>query len=78
MNRGGTPAMWKQLRTLVRQWQSLWRDRNLYRVSGKREPFVAVLQEKYGYTHVAAEEEFDRRIAQFKAAQQKPNKNRIR
>jgi hypothetical protein len=50
-------------------------NRRLYGADGKLEPFVAILQGKYGYTRQAAEEEFSRRMAQFEAAKLKRAKN---
>jgi hypothetical protein len=49
-------------------------DGNLYGARGKLEPFVDVLQAKYGYTREATEEEFKRRMAQFEAANPKHKK----
>jgi uncharacterized protein YjbJ (UPF0337 family) len=66
---------WKQIRGLARQWWGQFSNRNLYRADGKLEPFVDVLQTKYGYTRAAAEEEFHRRKAQFEAAKPKHKKN---
>jgi hypothetical protein len=67
MNNGEFQGKWQQLRGFPRQWWTRWTNRNLYRASGKLEPFVDVLQTKYGYTREAAEEEFVRRKAQFAA-----------
>jgi hypothetical protein len=58
---------WPRIGGLTRHWWSPWTDHNLYRASAKLEPFVDVLQAKFGYTREAAEEEFYRRKAQFEA-----------
>jgi uncharacterized protein YjbJ (UPF0337 family) len=39
-------------------------DEDLDQVAGKFEKFIALLQEKYGYTRERAEEEVDRQIAE--------------
>jgi len=65
---------WQQIQRQVRRWRDEWGNRHLYCADGKLEPCVAVLQEKYGYTREAAEEEFNRRKAQFEAAKSKPTR----
>ena len=66
---------WKQIQGQARQWWSKLTHRNPYGANGKLEPFVGILQEKYGYTREAAEEEFRRRKAQFEAGKPKHKKN---
>jgi uncharacterized protein YjbJ (UPF0337 family) len=75
MNNSEFQGKWQQLRGLPRQWWTRWTNRNLYRAGGKVEPFVDVLQTKYGYTRAAAEEEFHHRMAQFEANQPKHKKS---
>ena len=62
---------WKQIQGQARQWWSELTSQNLYGAGAKLEPFVSILQEKYGYTREAAEEEYNRRKAQFEAAKPK-------
>jgi hypothetical protein len=75
MNNGEGQGKLQQIRGQARQWWGQWRNRHLYRAGGQLEPFVAVLQTKYGYTRAAAEDEFYRRMAQFEAAKPKHKKN---
>jgi uncharacterized protein YjbJ (UPF0337 family) len=75
MNKVVGQDRWQQIQRQVQQWWGELRNRHLYRADGKLEPFVAVLQAKYGYTREAAEEEFSRRKAQFEAAKSKPAKS---
>ena len=75
MTEDGTEGKWQQIRGLARQWWDELSNHNLYGANGKLEPFVDVLQTKYGYTREAAEQEFHRRMAEFEAAKLKHKKN---
>ncbi len=74
MTEDGTEGKWQQVQGLARQWWDELSHRNLYGANGKLEPFVDVLQTRYGYTREAAEEEFHRRMAEFEAAKLKHKK----
>jgi hypothetical protein len=43
----------------------------LEQIGGQWEPFVGILQAKYGYTREAAEEAFTQRMAELEANQKK-------
>ena len=71
MNKDVFEGKWKQMRGQVREWWGKLTDDDLDKVAGKYDKFVGVLQEKYGYTRERAEEEFDRRLKEYEAHQQK-------
>ena len=68
MNKDEFEGKWKQIQGQARQWWGKLTDDDLERAGGKFEQFLGVLQEKYGYTRAAAEEEVNQRMAEFKAA----------
>jgi uncharacterized protein YjbJ (UPF0337 family) len=74
MNKDDGQGKWRRMWGQARRWWATAADGNLYGARGKLEPFVDVLQAKYGYTREAAEEEFKRRMAQFEAANPKHKK----
>jgi len=51
-----------------RVWWGKLTDDDLEQAAGNAEQIVGLLQQKYGYTREAAEEEFNRRIADVKEA----------
>jgi len=71
MNKDVFEGKWKQMRGQVREWWGKLTDDDLDKVAGKCDNFIGVLQEKYGYTRERAEEEFDRRLKEYEAHQQK-------
>ena len=71
MNPGEFECQWKQIRGQARNWWGKLTDDDLERVDGQWEPFVGILQAKYGYTREAAEEAFNQRIAELEANQKK-------
>lgn len=69
MNKDEFEGKWKQIQGQARQWWGKLSDDDLERAGGKFEQFLGILQEKYGYTRNAAEEEINQRMAEFKATQ---------
>jgi uncharacterized protein YjbJ (UPF0337 family) len=67
MNRDVFEGKWKQVRGQARTWWGKLTDDDLDRVAGKSEAFVGLLQEKYGYTRQHAEEEIEKRVAEYEA-----------
>ena len=63
MNKGVFEVEWKQMRGQVRDWWDKLTDDDLDRVAGNFGQFIGLLQDKYGYTHRRAQEEFYRRMA---------------
>lgn len=62
---------WKQIRGQAREWWGKLTDDDLDRVAGKSDKLIGLLQEKYGYTRAHAEEEFNKRVAEYEAIQKK-------
>jgi uncharacterized protein YjbJ (UPF0337 family) len=56
------------MRGQVKEWWGKLTDDELEQANGNAEQIVGLLQQKYGYTLEAAEEEFNRRIAEVKDA----------
>ncbi len=50
---------WKQLRGSVRETWGKLTDDELDQIAGKRDKFLGVIQEKYGYTKVEAGRQLD-------------------
>jgi uncharacterized protein YjbJ (UPF0337 family) len=67
MNKDVFEGKWKQMRGQVREWWGKLTDDDLDKVAGKFDNFIGVLQEKYGYTRERAEEEFNKRMAEYEA-----------
>lgn len=51
----------------ARQWWGEITDQDLDRVAGKSDQLVGLLQMRYGYTRVHAEQEFNKRMAEYAA-----------
>jgi uncharacterized protein YjbJ (UPF0337 family) len=71
MNRDDFECKWEQIRRQARYWWDKLTDDDLQRVGGHWEPFVDLLQAKYGYTHAAAEEALNQRMAEQEAHEKK-------
>jgi uncharacterized protein YjbJ (UPF0337 family) len=56
---------WKQLRGQAKTWWGKLTDDDWERIQGKRDVLAGLLQEKYGYTRMRAEEEIDRRLKEY-------------
>ncbi|MBK8433024.1 MAG: CsbD family protein [Chloroflexi bacterium] len=65
MNQDIFEGKWKEMRGQVKEWWGELTDDDLDRVEGKAEQLVGLLQQKYGYTKERAQEEYDRRVAQY-------------
>ena len=66
MNQDIFEGKWKEMRGQVKEWWGKLTDDDLDKVSGKADQIIGLLQQKYGYTRQAAEEEFNRRIKDLK------------
>jgi uncharacterized protein YjbJ (UPF0337 family) len=65
MNKDILEGKWKQMRGQIKvSWGKLT-DNDLEQVGGKYDKFVALLQEKYGFSRERAEEEVNRQIADY-------------
>jgi uncharacterized protein YjbJ (UPF0337 family) len=71
MSRDEFECKWEQIRGQARNWWGKLTDDDLEQVAGKWEPFVSILQAKYGYTRETAKEAFNQRMAELEANQKK-------
>jgi len=71
MNKDIFEGKWKEMRGQVKEWWGKLTDDELEQANGNAEQIVGLLQQKYGYTREAAEEEFNKRIADVKEAAEK-------
>ena len=62
MNQDVFEGKWKEMRGQVKEWWGKLTDDDLERVGGQSEQVIGLLQAKYGYTRVHAEEEFKKRV----------------
>jgi len=70
MNKDEFQGRWKQLRGEAKVWWGKLTDDDLETVGGHLDKFLGVIQEKYGYTREKAEQEFNQRMAEYKATLQ--------
>jgi uncharacterized protein YjbJ (UPF0337 family) len=65
MNTDVFEGRWKQMRGELRSWWGKLTDDDFEKIGGKRDRLVGALQEKYGYTREAAQQEIDRRFREY-------------
>lgn len=65
MNTDIFEGRWRQMRGELRSWWSKLTDDDLERIAGRKDRLVGMLQEKYGYTRQAAEQEVDRHFREY-------------
>jgi uncharacterized protein YjbJ (UPF0337 family) len=66
MNKDIFEGKWKEMRGQIKAWWGKLTDDHLDQAAGNTEQIVGLLQQKYGYTHQQAEEEFNQRIKEVK------------
>ena len=66
MNQDVFEGKWKEMKGQVREWWGKLTDDDLEKAAGRADQLIGLLQQKYGYTKVQAEEEFNRRIEALK------------
>ena len=71
MNQDVFEGKWKEMRGQLKEWWGELTDDDLEKANGQADQIVGLLQQKYGYTREAAEEEFNRRIKDVKEAVEK-------
>ena len=71
MNQDIFEGKWKEMRGQLKEWWGELTDDDLEKANGQADQIVGLLQQKYGYTHEAAEEEFNKRIKDVKEAVEK-------
>lgn len=59
---------WKQMRGQVKEWWGDLTDDDLTKIDGKRDKLVGALQERYGYSKERADDEVNRRFAEYERA----------
>jgi len=65
MNSDTFQGQWRQMRGDLRSWWGKLTDDDFEKIAGKKDRLVGVLQEKYGYTRAAAQQEVDRRFKEY-------------
>ena len=68
MNQDVFEGKWKQARGQARNWWGKLTDDDLDRAAGKLDVLAGLLQEKYGYTRQHAEDEIEKRLAEYEAS----------
>jgi len=68
MNKDIFEGKWKEMHGQMKEWWGKITDDELEQAAGNAEQIVGLLQQKYGYTREAAEEEFNRRMKEVKEA----------
>jgi uncharacterized protein YjbJ (UPF0337 family) len=58
-------GQWRQMRGELRSWWGKLSENDFERISGKKDRLIGMLQEKYGYTREAAQQEIDRRFREY-------------
>ncbi len=61
MNNNILEGKWKQIRGQAKIWWGKLTDDDLEKVGGNYDKLIGLLQAKYGYTQVQAEEEYKKR-----------------
>ncbi len=61
MNNNVFEGKWKQIRGQAKTWWGKLTDDDLEKVGGQYDKLIGLLQEKYGYTQMQAEEEYKKR-----------------
>ncbi|MHB1324756.1 MAG: CsbD family protein [Thermoleophilia bacterium] len=57
---------WKQIRGDVKTWWAELTDDEIDQIGGKKDQLVGKLQEKYGWEKAKAENEVDKKLAEYK------------
>jgi uncharacterized protein YjbJ (UPF0337 family) len=65
MNTDMFEGRWRQMRGELRSWWGRLSDNDFERIAGKKDRLIGMLQEKYGYTREAAQQEMDRRFREY-------------
>jgi uncharacterized protein YjbJ (UPF0337 family) len=65
MNKDILQGKWKQIRGEAKSWWGKLTDDDLDRAAGEFDKLAGLLQEKYGYTRQAADEEIEKRMNEF-------------
>src|ERR1700752_4042489 len=77
MNTDCFEGQWRQMRGELRSWWGKLSDNGFEKIAGKKDRLVGMLQEKYGYTRDAAQQEIDRRFSEYNARTRAANSPHI-
>ena len=65
MNSDVFEGRWRQMRGDLRSWWGRLSDNDFEKIAGRKDRLIGMLQEKYGYTREAAQQEVDRRFKEY-------------
>jgi uncharacterized protein YjbJ (UPF0337 family) len=65
MNTDIFEGRWRQMRGDLRLWWGRLSDNDFEKIAGRKDRLIGMLQEKYGYTREAAQQEVDRRFKEY-------------
>ena len=65
MNTDVFEGQWRQMRGELRSWWGRISDSDFEKIAGKKDRLIGMLQEKYGYTREAAQQEMERRFREY-------------
>ena len=65
MNTDIFEGQWRQMRGELRSWWGRLSDNDFETIAGKKDRLIGMLQEKYGYTREAAQQEMDRHFREY-------------
>ena len=65
MNTDTFEGRWRQMRGELRSWWGKLSENDFEKIAGRKDRLLGMLQEKYGYTREAAQQEIDRRFREY-------------
>jgi uncharacterized protein YjbJ (UPF0337 family) len=65
MNTDTFEGRWRQMRGDLRSWWGKLSENDFEKIAGRKDRLIGMLQEKYGYTREAAQQEIDRRFREY-------------
>jgi uncharacterized protein YjbJ (UPF0337 family) len=65
MNTDTFEGRWRQMRGELRSWWGKLSDNDFEKIAGRKDRLIGTLQEKYGYTREAAQQEVERRFRDY-------------
>jgi uncharacterized protein YjbJ (UPF0337 family) len=65
MNTDTFEGQWRQMKGELRSWWGRLTESDFEKIGGKKDRLIGTLQEKYGYTREAAQQEVDRRLREY-------------
>lgn len=65
MNEDILAGKWKQMKGEIKSWWGRLTDDDVDQVEGRFDVLSGILQERYGYSRQQAEDEINRRVAEY-------------